>query len=89
VADKLSKRRKLVCAKFELTIEMMLGAVGRYHERSHLSEAFRSLKEHSLTIKASEVTRQKHLKKMTDMQQDLVKSIKKIENLNTKQEELD
>jgi hypothetical protein len=54
-----------------------------------LSEAFRTLKEHSLTIKASEVSRQKHLKKMTDMQQDLVKSIKKIENLNSKQEEIE
>ena len=42
-----------------------------------------------MTIKASEVSRQRHLKKMTDMQQDLVKSIKKIENLNSKQEEID
>lgn len=78
-----------MCAKFELTIEMMLAAVSRYHERSYLSEAFRTLKEHSMTIKASEVFRQRHLKKMTDMQQDLVKSIKKIENLNSKQEEID
>ena len=68
---------------------MMLAAVSRYHERSYLSEAFRTLKEHSMTIKASEVSRQRHLKKMTDMQQDLVKSIKKIENLNSKQEEID
>ena len=89
VADRLNKRRKLVCTKFELTIEMMLGAVSRYHERAYLSEAFRCLKEHSMTIKGSEVSRQKHLKKMTDMQQDLVKSIKKIENLNSKQEEID
>ncbi len=89
VADRLNKRRKLVCAKFELTLEMMLGAIGRYQERAYISEAFRCLKEHSMTIKASEVSRQKHLKKMTDMQQDLVKSIKKIENLNSKQEELD
>ena len=89
VADKLNKRRKLVCARFELTLEMMLAAFNRYHERSHLSEAFRTMKEHSLTIKASEASRQKHLKKMTDMQQDLVKSIKKIENLNSKQEEID
>ena len=67
VADRLNKRRKLVCARFELTIEIMLGAVSRYHERAYLSEAFRTMKEYSMTIKASEVFRQKHLKKMTDM----------------------
>lgn len=68
VADKLNKRRKLVCAKFELSLELMIGALNRYHERAYLSEAFRNLKEHSLTIKASDFSRQKHLKKMTDMQ---------------------
>jgi len=89
VAGKLIKRRKLVCAKFELSLEMMMAAINRYHERVHVGEAFRRLKEHFMTIKASEASRQKHLKKMNDMQQDLVKSIKRIEGLTTKQEELD
>ena len=42
-----------------------------------------------MAIQASEVSRQKHLKKMNDIQQDLVKSIKRIEGLTTKQEELE
>ena len=41
VVDRALKRRKLVCAKFELSLEMMCAGLTRYLDRTTLSHAFR------------------------------------------------
>ena len=67
VVDRALKRKKLVCAKFELSLQMMCSGLTRYCERTILSQAFRKFKENLNATKATEQTRQKHIKKITEM----------------------
>ena len=43
VVDRAFNRKKLVCAKFELSLQMMCSGLTRFIERTALSHAFRQL----------------------------------------------
>jgi len=54
-----------------------------------LGSSFRQMKENWLELRQVELVRQRNLKKITDMQQDLVQTIHRVEQLTHRQEEID
>lgn len=64
-------------------------AVERYHNRSYLHHAFRQMKLHYTHKLQEERVRQRNLKKVNELQQDLVQTIKKIEQVTHKGEEFE
>lgn len=77
----IDKRRQLACARLEFSLDSMLRACTRSLARSLLSRGFRQWRERVLALTHTELARKMHIKKVTDLQQEIVQTIKQADGL--------
>lgn len=75
--------------KFENNLKAMCSAFQRYFDRAYLAESFSTLKIAKTRKTVEEKVKQKQIKKFTEVQQELVQTIKKIETIGHKVEDID
>eukprot|EP00347_Sterkiella_histriomuscorum_P017905 403347531 len=86
---KLQQKKRLVLLKFQNTLTNFCEAMQRYTNRAHVQAAFREMKLRYEAYKQEEVIKQKNRKKVQELQQELVLTIKKLESVNGKQIEIE
>lgn len=67
----------------------MLRACTRSLARSLLSRGFRQWRERALAFTLTEQARQKHIKNVTDLQQEIVHNIKQADGLQSRASEIE